>query len=150
VDLKYTEKDRARFWSKITKTDKCWIWNASTNAKGYGTFKVAGTLHLAHRVAWEMENGPIPSDMDVLHSCDNRPCCNPYDCLFLGTHQDNMDDRERKNRGYMKKGEMHPRHKLTDAQVEDIRSSPLSHAELSRQINISAQYISRIRNYKRR
>lgn len=49
----------------------------------------------AHRMAWALLNGPIPNEMDVLHSCDNRVCVRH---LFLGTHTDNMQDRDRKGR----------------------------------------------------
>jgi hypothetical protein len=37
--------------------------------------------------------------MCVCHRCDNPPCVRP-DHLFLGTVQENNEDRERKGRGY--------------------------------------------------
>lgn len=51
----------------------------------------------AHRVAWLIAKGQIESNLFVLHKCDNPLCCN-VDHLFLGTHQDNMDDMKRKGR----------------------------------------------------
>jgi hypothetical protein len=63
----------------------------------YGSLNIAGTPELTHRLAWEATHGPIPDGLFVCHKCDNPPCCNP-DHLFLGTHQDNMDDAIRKGR----------------------------------------------------
>jgi len=52
----------------------------------------------AHRFSWEIHNEQkTPPKMFVLHRCDNPECVNP-DHLFLGTHQDNMDDKVSKNR----------------------------------------------------
>jgi hypothetical protein len=71
---------------------------------GYGQFGVGsrddGTRGLvyAHRYAWVQARGPIPAGLDVLHRCDNPPCCSP-DHLFLGTDQDNREDMARKWRG---------------------------------------------------
>lgn len=93
-----------RFWSKVAKgaPDTCWEWQASRNNHGYGQFGIAspdGPRRMvgAHRVAWELTNGPIPDGQEVCHRCDNPPCCNPAD-LFLGTQQDNLDDAASKGR----------------------------------------------------
>ena len=88
-----------RFWSKVEKhgPGQCWPWIAGTNTWGYGNFKVRGKTKTASRIAWELANGQIPDGMCVLHTCDNPPCCNP-DHLSLGTHQDNIADRDAKGR----------------------------------------------------
>ena len=77
----------------------CWIWTKATNERGYGVFKVFGTRRQikAHRATYQEFVGAIPEGMDVLHRCDNPPCCNP-EHLFLGTHADNMRDCARKGR----------------------------------------------------
>jgi hypothetical protein len=57
----------------------------------------------SHRAAWKLTHGPIPDGLQVLHRCDNPPCCNPAH-LFLGTQQDNIADMHKKGR-YRKKGQ---------------------------------------------
>lgn len=74
---------------------------------------------LAHRLAWEWENGP-PGLMCVLHHCDNPACVNPGH-LFLGTRVDNAIDKVRKGRQKGPVGERHPRARLTAALVREIR-----------------------------
>lgn len=121
----------------------CLLWAAGSNKDGYGQIKIGGRggrTTLAHRVAWELVNGPIPPGMDVLHHCDNPACvrAEPGDRghLFLGTNADNAADRDAKGRtargprlsaaireGRARhpesqvRGERHGRRKLTEAQV---------------------------------
>jgi hypothetical protein len=86
-----------RLWAKTDKTGDCWLWTAHRNRQGYGTLRVQKRTRMAHRVAWELENGPIPSGLQVCHRCDNPPCVNPAH-LFLGTSQDNKLDSVAKGR----------------------------------------------------
>lgn len=123
----------SRFWDKVIvlSADECWEWTAGKNKKGYGEFWLAGERHLhAHQISWMWENEKeIPSGMCVLHSCDNPSCVNP-DHLFLGTNQDNIDDKMKKGRWRSRflRGTDHPQHgtnskfnKLSDADVKEIR-----------------------------
>lgn len=79
----------------------CLEWTGYTNADGYGTIYVSGQHVKTHRLAWTLEHGPIPPGLDVLHHCDDPPCCDAVDTehhLFLGTNADNNIDRDTKGR----------------------------------------------------
>lgn len=88
-----------RFWSKvdIRSESECWLWKASETNKGYGQFRYKGIVDKAHRVAYILNNGDIPDGMWVLHTCDNRLCCNPRH-LRLGDPQDNVSESVSKER----------------------------------------------------
>lgn len=93
-------KVQARFYAKINKVGDppgCWLWTAYRIPEGYGRVKLGRTLHLAHRVSYEMHIGPIPKDLCVLHHCDVPGCVNPAH-LFVGTHRDNRIDCVSKGR----------------------------------------------------
>lgn len=95
-----------RFWSKvdIRSKNECWEWTGNT-VDGYGHFALTHSKTVkAHRFSYELKHGQIPSGFMVLHRCDNRKCVNSNH-LFLGTHTDNMKDRNAKNR--QAKGDRH-------------------------------------------
>jgi HNH endonuclease len=66
-----------RFMRKVQKSDGCWLWTASGNGHGYGQFRHNGTTRAAHRVAYELMIGPIPSGLHIDHLCRVRLCVNP-------------------------------------------------------------------------
>lgn len=108
-----------RFWARVNRTDSCWLWRGPFAKNGYGQIGSGSTVRKAHRLSWELHNGPIPPGFWVLHRCDVRECCNP-DHLYLGkATENNRDSYERKRRPV---GEEHPQAKLTTEQVLDIRS----------------------------
>ena len=85
---------------------QCIEFKGSITKSGYGMQYSPETMQSArsHRVAYCQHHKLKLSDIKgkmVLHTCDNRPCINP-EHLYLGTHQDNMDDkvsRDRSHRG---------------------------------------------------
>lgn len=87
-----------RFWEKVDRSaDGCWPFRGAIDQRGYGRFSVRNVSVPAHRVAWELSNGPIRSGLHVLHSCDNPPCCNPSH-LRLGTNAENHTEKIAKGR----------------------------------------------------
>lgn len=80
----------------------CWIYTGESRYKNdknrYSIIRGNGKNHRVHRLMWELENGPIPEGLLLLHKCDFPPCCRP-DHLTPGTQQDNMRDMIAKGRG---------------------------------------------------
>lgn len=73
-----------RLWPKVRRgsPNECWPFVGATNGSGYGRLgwiKDDGTKTTkpAHRIAYELEVGPIPDGKVLDHLCRNPPCCNP-------------------------------------------------------------------------
>ena len=88
---------RERFTEKVIFGRGCWLWAGAVMWKGYGAIGYFRKVLRAHRVAYELCVGPIPSGAHVLHRCDNRLCVRPNH-LYLGTPRDNALDMSRKGR----------------------------------------------------
>lgn len=106
----------------------CHIWMGGVNDQGYGLIRHGLRHKRAHRVAWEMANGPIPEGMVILHSCDVPSCVNPHH-LTAGTQADNLKDMHAKSRGKTPdvRGERQGSAKIT---AEDVRQIRLLHGAL--------------------
>ena len=78
-------------WSRIDKTDSCWLWRGPTRS-GYGRVKLNGATRTAHRVVYELLVGPIPDGLQLDHLCRVRNCVNPE-------HLDPVSARENTLRG---------------------------------------------------
>lgn len=147
-----TKEDK--FWSNINvdleHPENCWEWKSKSGTNEYAGSRWNNKSIGCHRKAYELWfRTSIPSDMFACHSCDNPPCCNPYH-IFIGTRQDNVDDRERKGRNKMphSKGEEHGQNKLTEQQVLDIvklyKNSNHSYYTLAELFNVSFGNIRKI------
>ena len=139
-----------RFWPKVDQrgSNECWLWTGS-KAGGkvkYGILQFNGVTTGAHRVSWMLHNGPIPEGLDVCHTCDNGLCCNPKH-LWLGTHTDNMRDKNRKGRGNFAFGERAHAAKLTEQDVLQIREwlkQGISQREIARRKGVTSVSICHI------
>ncbi len=99
----------------------CIMWSKSKDRNGYGQLNIGGRRYLAHRLAYAESNSLAYDDLKgrlVRHKCDNPSCINP-EHLELGTHADNMKDRQDRNR--QAKGSRHGRAKLSEQDVAAIR-----------------------------
>lgn len=147
-----------RFAEKVDRRgeDECWLWTAGRLDDGYGRINSGGKrgrLLLAHRVAYELEHGPIPHEdlfgnrVLVLHACDTPACVNPAH-LFLGTTAANVADMDSKGRRVQVCGERHGEAKVTEAIVREIRGAFRGHRgeikALAQRFSISQSQVSNI------
>lgn len=73
------ERKPQTFWGNVGRggPDECWPWLAGRSGR-YGVLRWGGSPTVAHRVAWELTNGPIPEGHELDHrdSCEGI-CVNP-------------------------------------------------------------------------
>ena len=89
-----------RFWQQVdkpTEDEKCWQWTGRPEGCGYGQIRAGGVKKMAHRVAYELLVGEIPTGLEVDHLCHNRTCVNPKH-LRLQDRQQNCQNRRGSNR----------------------------------------------------
>lgn len=87
------------FWKYAERKgiDDCWPWRGTCDQNGYGRVVFMTEKFKAHRVSYEMANGPIPDGLIIRHKCDNPNCVNPNH-LEAGTQKDNMQDASKRGR----------------------------------------------------
>lgn len=116
-----------------------------------------GEQFYAHRVAYEVQRGPIPVGLFVCHHCDNPPCCNGRH-LFVGTTTDNMRDMRNKGRWRPGKnrrlsGEDHGCAKLDALKVlviREMRSHGMLLEEIGAVVGVGKSTVSRVINREAR
>lgn len=145
------------FWKKVNKTTECWLWTAYKTDNGYGYTWDGSRNQLAHRLCWKLTRGEIPDGLCVLHHCDVPACVNP-DHLFLGTHLENMADRDAKGRqpkgdqngahtrpDRLPRGSKHGQAKLSEHQVLEIKAAQGRQHEIAKRYGVSQTLVSAIR-----
>lgn len=73
----------------VVDKNNCWLYTYSKDGLGYGVFYYQHTAYKAHRVAYELINGEIPSGLVIDHLCRTRHCINP-DHLEAVTQKENV------------------------------------------------------------
>jgi hypothetical protein len=135
--------DRLEKFSRHT-TAGCREWTGAL-IDGYGYIQMGsrtlGTRRVVkvHRLAWELECGPIPAGMCVCHRCDNRACF-AIEHLFLGTNDENMADMARKGRANRKIGPDAVR------EVRRLLGYGLSHGKIAARLGLSRANVQSIKD----
>lgn len=145
-----------RLWRQVERggPDDCWPWISKSRITGYGVLGRGGRDSekvLAHRAAWEVTHGPILEGEGhhgtvVLHTCDNRLCCNPVH-LRLGTQADNVRDMDAKGRrvAVLRFGPEHHMTKITEDDVRAIRASSERNTVLAERYGMTVAGIKTIK-----
>lgn len=128
---------------------ECLEWPFSKAKAGYGRVYYQGKMHVASRCMAMLVHGDIPADIQVRHTCDNPPCCNPNH-LVLGTPLQNHVDSVERGRHVpppLKVGVENSSAKLTEENVREIRAlwaSGLKRFPIAKRFNVSFKTIVRI------
>lgn len=156
----------------------CWLWTGTKDDRGYGRIGKGGHnggQFLAHRVLYRLLGGELPDDKFGCHHCDNPGCVNP-DHIFVSDWRGNSADMVAKGRSRkgdlavfrvypekrpfgdangsrkhperLRRGESHPKAKLREADVREIKSliaaRTMTNLEIARRYKVSGQLISQI------
>lgn len=137
--------DRFSNLYEVDSTSQCWNWSGAKDKDGYGFFRDENTKQVkAHRWSYKYHNGNLQNGMVICHSCDNPSCVNPQH-LWQGTHQDNENDKDAKNR---RKGAHIGTGNhcvvLTEKEVIEIWNSNDTKADLGRAYGVSESTIRKI------
>lgn len=133
-----SDQDRKRFGDKWTcSATGCFEWQASTCRDGYGRFSIGGKKKQAHRVAYAIENGPIPGGLVVRHVACSNPSCVRASHLAAGDQAANIADRACDSNDPV--GERNGRAKLSERQVREMRRR-YAEEERARHRSLGADY----------
>jgi hypothetical protein len=93
------KEKRVPFWKNVSvgQDEDCWNWKGEIEVlTGFGvsTKLVSGAdiVRRAHRIAYILTFGPVPSDHVVRHTCRNQLCCNPSHLIRMRTHPEEEDE----------------------------------------------------------
>ncbi|MCK0507935.1 HNH endonuclease signature motif containing protein [Aromatoleum anaerobium] len=149
-EAKYLAKRRATlFANAIRKEIGCVEFQGyADKVTGYGYSKFFGKTVYAHRLAWELDCGPIPDGLQINHTCDNKLCINTAH-MYLGTHLDNMSDAKERARFKRFRGEQNAQAKLTEMDVMQILGDRRTHHSIAAEFGVSRSAVQIIKAGKR-
>jgi hypothetical protein len=143
--MKFRQEDIQRFWAKVRIVSPlyCWEWQAAllTNG-GYGAFRLGGKTYRAHRIAYFLTTGDLDPDLELLHRCNNKKCCNPCH-LLQGTHGQNLAQAGAEGKMTRHLG-ANSKLNFTQEQLLHILTASCSARELARLYNVDHKTIRSI------
>ena len=144
--MKLTAEDIKRLWAGITKggPDVCWEWEKAVSSNGgYGLINIGGKTVRAHRVVYFLMRGDLIAELEILHTCNNPPCCNPNH-LIQDTHAANLQQAKTEGRLAVGKG-TNSKVNLSEEAIRDILTSTASLRELGRKYHIYHKTVAQIK-----
>lgn len=119
----------------------CWNWQLPYNERARNIYwKLGGKNVIPYRLVYELVHGVVlRSDQLILHSCDNRICCNPTH-MRIGTNQENVDERQARERFGLP-------HNVVRA-IKKLISLGVSDQTIADRYGLSRRHINSIRNGK--
>jgi hypothetical protein len=75
-------------------TTGCWLWVGAKNGKGYGRILVGRKNKYAHRVSFELYNGPIPKEKHIDHICRVPACINPAHLRLVTPRENSLENSD--------------------------------------------------------
>ncbi len=147
-----------KFLGGIRKMDNgCWVCDTAIENPETGycevvidrTPRAGKAREYVHRLSYRHFKGRIPKGRHILHSCDNRSCCNP-DHLSAGTRSQNMQDMVEKGRHY--RGQNNRPAFLTEADViamYRMHANRVPQYEIGRRFGVNERYVWLIVNGRR-
>lgn len=150
--IELSPKDIERFKShyKESGEKECWNWNGKGERLKHPQIKINGKSTYAHRIAFVIKNGSDAAINKVIrHTCDNLSCVNPSH-LLAGTIDDNIFDRNSRNR--QARGDKSGRRKLSSVDIQDIRNKYIPRVTtlkiLAEEYGVTLDQIHRIIRFK--
>ena len=154
--IEHPNNESKRFWSKVNKTEDCWLWTAATKSeaddRAYGVFWNGKRLVGAHRYAYEILRRPLQQGEIVMHLCDVPRCVNPNH-LLAGSQSENILQAFAKGRMVANRcfGSRHPNSKLVESDIDQIKQMAADgqkHQDIAKLYGVAYPLITRIVNGK--
>lgn len=117
-------------WSKVDvrSENECWTWKGMATKSGYGRTWINDVGYYAHRVIYNLA---YPGEITLkaptnrramgflMHTCDNRICCNPAH-LRVADIKTNNEDCVKKGRKKLPIGENHHKSVFTNDEIQQV------------------------------
>lgn len=146
-----SDKDSTRtpFWKNVARgdEDECWEWKGDVDIfSGFGisTKLVSGSevVRMAHRIAYILTYGPVPTNHVIRHTCRNQTCCNPAHLIAMRKHPEEEDENLVTLYFYSSRRAPHLS-EFEKRRIVTLRAEGFKIRELAQQFGVSSSTISR-------